>query len=114
MKISNASKNTVLADNCSVADNFASRFIGLMGRKELSSGKGLLIVPCNSIHMFFMRFPIDAVFLDKNNRVVHICESIKPWRISKIVGTAHSVLELPAGTALKTSTEVEDNLLFST
>ncbi|NTV89550.1 MAG: DUF192 domain-containing protein [Clostridiales bacterium] len=113
MKITNSTNSSIIADNCSVADNFVSRFFGLMGKRSVAPGSGLLIEPCNSIHMFFMRFPIDAVFLDKNNKVVYICASIKPWRVSRIVGSARSVLELPAGTAAKTSTAVGDVLVFS-
>ena len=63
MIIRNISKNTVTAEDCAIADSLFTRFMGLMGRKTLVQGTGLLITPCNSIHMLFMRFPIDAVFL---------------------------------------------------
>ena len=110
MRIRNSGKNTVLSGDCKAADTFFSRFMGLMGKKELKPGAGLLISPCNSIHMFFMRFPIDAVFLDRAGKVVYIVEGIKPWRLSPIVRKAHSVLELPAGTVKSTLTKVGDIL----
>jgi uncharacterized membrane protein (UPF0127 family) len=68
-----------------------------MGRASLPAGDGLWIEPCNSIHMFFMRFAIDAVFLDRDNRVKRVLRNLKPWRVSPIVFGARTVVELPAG-----------------
>ena len=110
MIIRNVTKNTILADECLAAESFASRFMGLMGRNSIASGGGLLIVPCNSIHMFFMKFPIDIVFLNKGSKVVYIIEGIRPWKVSKLVRNAHSVLELPSGTIKTCLTEVGDEL----
>ncbi|QFT88463.1 hypothetical protein FIU87_07400 [Bacillus sp. THAF10] len=78
------------------ADTIFSRLMGLMFKKDLLD-EGLLITPCNSIHMFFMRFPIDVVFLDKNNCIVLCIRHFKPWRVSPIVKNSYSVLELPIG-----------------
>lgn len=97
-------QGAMLSENCRVADSFFKRFLGLMGKKRMEPGSGLWIVPCNSIHMFFMRFPIDAVFLDKDLRVAEVIENLKPWQVSRLVGNACSVLELPAGTAKATGT----------
>jgi len=69
-----------------------------MFRRELPSGEGMWISPCNGIHMFWMRFPIDAVFLDRRLRVVRVRAGLRPWRVVPLVWGAHSVLELPAGT----------------
>ncbi|BCJ86230.1 DUF192 domain-containing protein [Effusibacillus dendaii] len=80
------------------ADHFAGRLAGLMFRRELQSKTGLWLVPCNSVHMFFMRFPIDAVFLDDRNRVVKLAANLPPWSFIPPVRKAHSVLELAAGT----------------
>ena len=113
MVINNQTKGCIIAGNIITANTFLSRFIGLMGRKELPEGHGLLITPCNSIHMFFMKFPIDAVFLDKRNTVVFIIENIMPWQISKIIYNASSVLELPAGSVASSGTAVGDKLAFS-
>lgn len=64
-----------------VAETFAERAKGLIGRRGLAKGRGLLILRCNCIHTFFMRFPIDATFLDRQNRVVRVVRNIRPWRL---------------------------------
>lgn len=79
------------------ARSFFARLKGLIG--SASPGEGLLIEPCNSIHTFFMRYAIDAVFYDKNHKVVAVHRNLKPWRISKIIPAARGVLELPSGAA---------------
>jgi uncharacterized membrane protein (UPF0127 family) len=89
----------VVADHVEVADTLWSRFMGLMFRRELLPGHGLLIRPCNSIHMFFMRFALDVVFIDGDGRVVRLLASIRPWRVSSLVRGAKAAIELPAGTA---------------
>jgi len=86
----------VVCDDCVVADSPVSRMKGLLGRKELNSGEGLLLRPAGSIHTFFMRFPIDAVFLDEGLRVLEISDDLRPWRTASKRG-AKAVLELPAG-----------------
>ena len=86
----------VVVDECVVADSPVSRMKGLLGRSELRPGEGLLLRPASSIHTFFMRFPIDAVFLDKGLRVLRISDELRPWRAASRRG-AHAVLELPAG-----------------
>jgi uncharacterized protein len=86
-----------LATNFEVADNPFKRLFGLMGRKHLPQGHGLFLRPCSSIHTFFMRFPIDVVFIDRDNRVVKLCPAVKPWRFVLGGKGAHAVLELPAG-----------------
>lgn len=97
---------TEVAADVTIADSLWSRFVGLMGRRELPDGQALCIRPCSSIHMFFMRFPIDAVFVDADGAVVRIYGSIKPWRATWIVRGAKACLELPAGTAHKHGLEV--------
>ncbi|MGZ8697870.1 MAG: DUF192 domain-containing protein [Gaiellaceae bacterium] len=86
----------VVCDRCVVADSPASRMRGLLGRSELRPGEGLLLRPASSIHTWFMRFPIDAVFLDRDLRVVGISDDLRPWRATGRRG-AKAVLELPAG-----------------
>jgi uncharacterized membrane protein (UPF0127 family) len=73
-----------------------SRMKGLLGRKSLAEGEGILILPAPSIHTFFMRFPIDVVFLSKEGEVLKVAENVRPWRARSCRG-AHSVLELSAG-----------------
>ena len=83
-----------------------------MGRRELAPGHGLLIKPCSSIHMFFMRFPIDVVFLDRNNVVVKVVHGIKPWRMA-MGGGGKNALELPAGAAAAAGVSGGDQVEFS-
>lgn len=108
--MTNPTKGTTLADRARPATGFWDRLIGLMGQRELAAGDGLLIAPCNSIHTFFMRIPIDAVFLDTSGVVVKIVPAMAPWRVSGIYAGARSVLELPAGTAASCRTEAGDAL----
>jgi uncharacterized membrane protein (UPF0127 family) len=84
----------------------------LLGRKGLGSGEGLLLEPCSGIHTIGMAFPIDALFLDRQGSVVHLVHDMRPLRLSRYVFSAHSVLELPAGTLRETDTRVGDRLLF--
>jgi uncharacterized membrane protein (UPF0127 family) len=88
----------VLAERLEVPRTMVGRGLGLMFRRELGDGQGMWIVPCNGIHMFGMRFPIDAIFLDRRLRVVRVCTDLRPWRVVPLVLGAHSVLELPAHT----------------
>ena len=98
VRASNLTRGTIVAETVEVASDPWSRFWGLMGRRDLAAGRGILITPCSSIHMFFMRFPIDVVYLDPSRRVKRIVGSLKPWRISWCRG-ADAVLEAPAGWA---------------
>ena len=88
----------VLARRLLVPRSVFGRGLGLMFRRALEPDLGMWIAPCNGIHMFFMNFPIDALFLDRERRVVKVCPNLEPWRMVPIVFGAHSVLELPAGT----------------
>lgn len=81
------------------ADTFISRFLGLMGKKHVDYG--LLLIPCKSIHTFFMKIPIDVVYLDAELTVVDIERNLKPWKTGKICSKAYGVLELPSGLADK-------------
>jgi len=104
----NTTRGVRLTECARVADNFYTRLVGLLRDKQLASGDGLWIVPCNSIHSIGMKFDFDAVFLDKNLRVVHLMSEMKPWRLSRMVFAAHSVLEVPAGIIAQTATEIGD------
>lgn len=105
----NRTRGETLASRVQLADDSASRNKGLLGRESMDSDEGLWIVPCPMIHTFFMKFPIDVVFLDKQLRVRRVIEDLKPWRLSPWVWSAHSVLEL-AGGALKGRVAVGDVL----
>lgn len=86
----------ILSD-VSLADTFLKRSKGLLGTDALSKGEGLLITPCNSIHMFFMKYPIDVLFLDDEGKVVGMVKNIRPWRASKIYFKATMTLEMSSG-----------------
>jgi uncharacterized membrane protein (UPF0127 family) len=88
----------LLAEQLEIAESTIARTAGLMFRRRLEPGNGMWIVPCNSIHMMFMNFPIDAVFLDVHNRVKRVYPKLHAWwGVVWFVWGAHSVLELPAG-----------------
>ena len=91
-------EGVVVAEHVETAGTLWRRFVGLIGRRELPAGHGLAITPCNSIHMFFMRFPIDVAFLAKEGTVKRVYHELRPWRISRIVRGARTAVELPAGT----------------
>ncbi len=105
----NTTKGVTVATQVERADSYFSRCIGLLGRKSIDVGFGLWLEPCASVHMFFMRFPIDVVFLDREGRVVRVIEELKPWRVSPWVPSAQSALEL-AGGSLKGAVETGDIL----
>ncbi|MHC1697400.1 MAG: DUF192 domain-containing protein [Geobacteraceae bacterium] len=104
-------KGIELGNDITLAANLPARMKGLLGKDKLDAGKGLLIRPCNGIHTFFMKFPIDAAFLDKDNRIVALVRSFPPQRMTRIYLKAASVLELPAGT-LGVSVVVGDAIDF--
>ncbi len=111
----NQARGTVLADRLEVAASFGSRFAGLMGRPSLPSGHGLWLPGTGSIHMLFMRFPIDAVFLgpataDGVRRVVGLRARLRPWTGIGWARGARGVLELPAGTIAATGTSHGDEV----
>ncbi len=99
----------MLADAADLADTSEKRRTGLLKRTSLEHGEGLLIVPCEGIHSFRMKFPFDALFLSGDRKVLKIRGSMPPGRISLCL-RAHAVLELPAGTAAETGTAVGDQL----
>jgi uncharacterized membrane protein (UPF0127 family) len=92
------------------ADTFVGRFLGLMFRRTLPDQEALWIIPCNSIHMFFMRFAIDVAFLDHQNKIVKLVEHVRPWSMIPPVRHAHSVLEMPVGSIEKYSLQAGDQI----
>jgi len=112
LRVSNLTRNTVLATRMEVADSSPKRNKGLLGRDHLSLGEGLWIIPCDAVHTIGMRFAIDLIYLDRKNQIKKVCRSVPPWRMSGCLA-AHSVLELPAGTARTTETRAGDTVEFS-
>jgi uncharacterized membrane protein (UPF0127 family) len=101
----------VVCERCAVADHLWARMRGLLGRSDLPQGEGVILRPAGSIHTFFMRFPIDVVFLDQHDEVVKVVHRLRPWRAAGMKG-ARSVLELAAGEAEARGIEVGANLQF--
>ena len=97
VKIINKRNNEYVALNVQIADTFFTRMKGLLGREGLEKDQGLIITRCQSIHMFFMKFSIDVLFLNKEMQVVGMCHSIKPFRLSPLFFKANKALELPSG-----------------
>ena len=113
LQIENVTRGILVVTRGRSADNFFTRFKGLMGAPCLAAGEGLLILPCNSIHTHFMRFPIDVLYVSRDLEVVHVDQDMAPWRFGRIRRKAHFVIELPAGTAAATGTEVGDRIAVS-
>jgi uncharacterized membrane protein (UPF0127 family) len=109
-KVSTA-EGVVLCERCEIPESALGRARGLLGRDGLEPGKGMLIDRAGSVHMFFMRFPIDVVFLSRDRTVVGVRHRLAPWRVA---GARHAVasLELPAGRAAETGVEKGDRLVF--
>ena len=119
MRALNQSRGTVLCARLENAGGVAGQSKGLLGRDGLEPGAGMLFensrfTPMMWMHMFFMRFAIDIVFLGRGNKVISISRRIRPWRVSAMVFGARRALELEAGAAERSSTQVGDQITFET
>lgn len=112
LHISNATAGTILADRATAADTFIARLVGLLGRRGLAEGEGLVLQPCQAVHTMFMRFPIDLVFADRSMRVVRTASAVPPFRQSAFQRDAVCVIELPAGTVTATQTKPGDQIVL--
>jgi uncharacterized membrane protein (UPF0127 family) len=104
------SDGRLVCETCLIADRPFARMRGLLGRRSLRSGEGLLLRPAASVHTFFMRFAIDVVFLDRDLNVLSIARDLRPWRAAGRRG-AHAALELPAGECARRGVEPGDRLV---
>jgi uncharacterized membrane protein (UPF0127 family) len=111
LKIRNRTRGSILATEADVADTSKKRRVGLLKHESLPPGQGLWIAPCEAIHTFGMKFPLDVVFLDRNRKVLKVRENMPRGRVSVCLW-AHSVLELPAGAIAGTETQQGDDLEF--
>ena len=111
MRVTNITRDKVLAESADVANTSAKRRRGLLKHEMLPRGEGLWISPCEAVHTFGMKFAIDVLFLNKKRKVLKIRHSMSRRRVSACLW-AHSVLELPAGMAEETQTSVGDQLDF--
>ncbi len=110
MRVLNKTKNRIISSKAVLADSFFTRAKGLLGRTHLAVNEALIITRCQSIHMFFMKFSIDAVFVDRNNRVVGLVQRIKPNQLSPIFFKAMYVIELREGAIKDTNTQMGDEI----
>lgn len=99
-----------VCESCRVADRPLARMRGLLGRRDLPRGQGILLRPASSVHTWFMRFPIDVVFLDRELRVTKVVSDLPPWRVASARG-ARSVLEVAAGECERRGIAVGDRLV---
>ncbi|HAF11343.1 MAG TPA: DUF192 domain-containing protein [Chloroflexi bacterium] len=102
----------MLATDCRIADSFLSRGIGLLFHSRLAEGEALRITKTSNITMFFMRFPIDAIFLDRRGTVVRAASDLRPWVLSIAARGAAEVVELRAGMIAESGTQAGDDLVF--
>jgi uncharacterized membrane protein (UPF0127 family) len=108
----NKTKETFLAFRVTVADSIVSRLVGLLGKRSLKPDSGVWIVPANAIHTIGMLFTFDLVLIDKDFKVVGLRELIRPFRLTRPIFRAESVLELPAHAIFRSRTEVGDQLVI--
>ena len=111
-RVHNVTRGITILEKAYVADSFFLRLKGLLGRRELPPGEGLVIVPCNSIHTVGMAFPIDAAFVDAGGVIRYLEEGMPPSRVGKRVKGARYVIEGPAGLFSRTGTEAGDRVEF--
>jgi hypothetical protein len=107
--VRNITRGTLIGDAVTSAASSAERRTGLLKHEGLEDGAGLWIVPCEAVHTFFMKFPLDLIYLDRKRRVKSVVRDVKPWRLSMCL-PAHSVLELPVGTIDRTGTRIGDQV----
>jgi uncharacterized membrane protein (UPF0127 family) len=111
VRVDNLTRGTTVADRCGVASSLAERTVGLLATPSLAAGEGLLIERTQSIHMFFMRYPIDVVFTDRDARVTRTVAGLRPWRVVWWSRGARDCLELPVGALASSGTAVGDQLV---
>jgi uncharacterized membrane protein (UPF0127 family) len=109
-RVVNRVRGTVLAEQAETAQTWWTRGKGLLGRKGLPTGGGLIIEPCSSIHTWFMAFPIDVAFVAADGRVVRTAPALAPWRFGPLVRGVRYVVELPAGALAASGTVADDYL----
>jgi uncharacterized protein len=110
VQLKNKTKQSIIMTEVIPADNFFTRLKGLLGKKELPEGQCMLISPCKSVHTFFMKFPIDVVFIDKGFKVVKVIKNMVPGRTSPYVKEAWAVIEMPVDAELECKLVVADEL----
>lgn len=110
VRVDNLTRGTSVAERCRVAGSLGERTVGLLATPSLASGEGLLIERTQSIHMFFMRYAIDVVFVDRKARVTRTVAALRPWRVVWWARGARDCLELPVGALAASGTVTGDQL----
>lgn len=110
VRVENVTRGTVVAERCRVAHGMRQRIFGLHLWPQLAEGEGLLLPGANSIDTTFMRYVMDAVFIDGDRRVTKVVHDMKPWRIVPLARGAKDCIELPGGAAAKAQTQAGDEL----
>ena len=114
IRVVNRTRGTVLGGQVRLADDLLARMRGFLFRREPSPGEGILLSPCQAVHMFGMRFPLDVVFIDESGTVVATHPDLRPWKWTGLHRKALHALEVPAGTILGTGTRIGDALSWAT
>ena len=112
-RIINQTKQTVIATEGRIADTVVSRLVGLLNRPSIAQREALVITQCRSIHMLFMRFAIDVIFVDGHDRIVGLVRNIKPFCISPYFWQARSAIELPLGVIDQSQSEIGDKVVIA-
>jgi uncharacterized membrane protein (UPF0127 family) len=110
VRVENVTRGTVVAERCRVAQSVRQRIFGLHLWPQLAEGEGLLLPGANSNDTTFMRYVMDAVFIDGDRRVTKVVHDMKPWRIVPLARGAKDCIELPGGAAAKAQTQAGDEL----
>ena len=108
VQVVNVTRGTTIAQKTQIAASLGQRMKGLLGRSGLAADQALVLKPCSSIHPFFMRFAIDALFLDKNMSIIRVIQNIPPNRLSPVIWASQMAIELPAGKISQTNTQSDD------
>jgi uncharacterized membrane protein (UPF0127 family) len=111
--VANTARNTVLGETIEVAATATQKVRGLLGKECLEDGQGLLFKGCSSLHTFFMHFPIDVVFTDRNGRVLKAVSEVRPFKLVAAPLRAYYAIELPAGAIERSGTREGDILSFN-
>jgi uncharacterized protein len=112
LEVRNQRTNEVIADRVRVADNPWTRLVGLLGKKSLPPGEALLIRPCSSVHTFFMRFRMDAIFVDRDNHVLRVKHDMRPFRVAGARRSRY-VIELMGNALSRVDLEPGDELILT-
>ncbi len=113
VRVFNETRQSFLSLEVTVAETHLARLAGLLGKTRLRANEGLWLIPCQGIHTFGLLFPIDVVYLDAGQRVIHLIESLGPFRLAPVRMNAESVLELPLRTIFESQTQLDDQLVIS-